>query len=101
MITNEEATHAIIAIIDRIRSEMDLEMEITTDLVIIGESSLFDSMAFLDLIAGIEEWMDEKYELYISLAGDDEDFSPDGPFGRVDRLAQYVTDLVKKERVDP
>ena len=75
-------------------------MDVNEELVIIGESSLFDSLAFLDLVARIEEWMDETFELFVSLAGDEEDFNPDGPFGTVNSLAEYVTELVNRETVN-
>lgn len=96
-VTQEQVLKTILNIIDPIAAELDPTIEVNEDLVIIGDASPFDSMAFLDLMSGIEEWMDDTFFLYISLADDDEDFHPDGPFGTVQRLAAYVTDIVNRE----
>ncbi len=100
MVTKEQTTEIIANIIDNIAKDLDLELTVSDDLVIIGESTVFDSMAFLDLVNGIEEWMDETFELYVSIATDDEDFRPDGPFGNVKRLAGYVAELINRKNVD-
>ena len=58
-------------------------------------------MAFLDLINAIEEWMDNTLGMFISISSDEENFEPDGPFGNAGRLAEYLTEMIKKEGLNP
>lgn len=98
MITKEEVTQSVLGFVSQLKKEMDLDIEVSEETVIIGEGSEFDSMVFLDLIGLIEDWIDVKFDLYISVASDDEDFDPDGPFGNVKRLSVYLTGLINSEK---
>ena len=100
MITREETTKEILGFLNRIKQEAGLDVEVSEDTAIIGGDSHFDSMTFLDLMGMIEDWIDERFNLFISVASEDEDFAPDGPFGNVRRLSVHLADLINRETAD-
>lgn len=101
MIKREKISHVILKILEKINKEEGLGLEVSEETIIIGESSKLDSMAFLDLISAIEEWMDHTFGMFISISSDEENFEPDGPFGNAGRLADYLTEVITKEGLNP
>lgn len=86
------------AILDRINEEMELAVPVSEETPLIGGESGLDSVAFLNMIGLIEEWLEEEYDLFIAVISPDEDFSPAGTFGSVGRLAEYLVGLIGRER---
>jgi len=94
MITDETVLKKVLGFVGKLKEETGLEIEVSEKTVIIGSGSQFDSMTFLDLVGMIEEWIDEEFDLFVSVASDDDDFEPDGPFGNVRRLSDHLTVLI-------
>lgn len=97
MITREQTSKKVLELVKTINEEANLELEASEDTVIIGEGSQFDSMTFLDLIGMIEDWIDEEFDTFVSIASDGDDFGPDGPFANVGSLIDRLTDLIREE----
>lgn len=89
-------------ILEKINREDGLGLEISEHTIIIGEFSRFDSLAFLDLISGLEEWIAHSLGVFISVVSEEENFDPDGPFGTAGRLADYLSERLENEtQVNP
>lgn len=97
MVTREKVRNAVFECLNNLKEEAGLPLELDEQTIIIGEDSLFDSMAFLDLVGMLEDWIDEEFDLFIGLTDDEEDFEPDGPFGNVNNLVDHLVNLVSKE----
>lgn len=98
MVEKNEVVKGIWAILAKLNEEMDLALTVSAEMPLIGGESGIDSVAFLNMISLIEEWLDRKYGCYSPIIAPDENFSPTGTFGSIDRLAEHLVKLIEEER---
>ena len=67
---------------------------------IFGKESSLDSLGLVNLIVGIEEEINEKYDVTISIADEKAMSQVRSPFRTVDTLADYIYLLVKEGEGD-
>lgn len=102
MVSRDKIVEGILTILEEINEEMGLDLgSISEDTEIIGDGSIFDSMAFLNFIGAMEEWIENEYGIYVGILSEDEQFTPDGIFGKVKRFADYLVELINHEMEIP
>ena len=69
---------------------------IPDDFRLIGSKSALDSMAFVMVTAGIEQWLAERHDLSITIVSEKAMSMRNSPFRTVEALADYVGELIRE-----
>ncbi len=98
MSSKDEIVQSIYMAIDDINQELpaDSKIEKSPSAVLLGDNSKLDSLAFINFILAVEERVKETSGAKLSLVSQESMSSPEGPFQTVDKLAQFITQLIKK-----
>jgi acyl carrier protein len=67
------------------------------DTRLIGREGLLDSMGLVTLIVGVEQRLEEEYDLVVVLADERAISQKHSPFRSVGSLADYICQLVEKD----
>lgn len=92
MDTIDELTALIIENARQIAAEQDIEADAGVDAGtrLFGEDGLFDSMALVSLVVAVEQAIEEKYGVAVSLADEKALSQRNSPYRTVATLAQYA-----------
>jgi acyl carrier protein len=82
----------------RIKNENNLSFTISPSLELIGKNSELDSMSLVTLILDIEEKINAKYNILITLANEKAMSSNNSPFKTVDTLTNYIKTLLQANK---
>lgn len=63
--------------------------------VLLGENAVIDSLSLVNLIVDLEEEINDRTGVLISLTDDEAVFAEPSPYSSVKNLALYVTHLLK------
>lgn len=88
----------VFKILTRLSEEMDLALEVSEEMPLIGGDSGIDSVGFLNLISLVQEWLEEEYQIFVSVIAPDEHFEANGTFGSLGRFADYLVQLIAREQ---
>lgn len=67
--------------------------EVTPETVIVGKDAVLDSLGVVSLIVEIEQAIDSKYNLQVTLANDKAMSAKNSPFRTVGVLAEHVVEV--------
>lgn len=95
--TRDPIVRAIFKALEQLDGEMELGLAISENTVIVGDDSALDSMAFLNLIGMLEEWIADEHGLFVGIISEEEEFAENSPFGKVKDLADYLEKLISRE----
>jgi acyl carrier protein len=65
------------------------------DSVLLGENAVIDSLSLVNLIVDLEEEINDRTGVMISLTDDEAVFAEPSPYSSVKNLALYVDQLLK------
>jgi len=91
-------------IIDSLK-ELNVELENpelenpTAETSIYGASGNLDSLALVNLIVDIEEKISNEFEKNVVLADEKAMSQTNSPFRTIERLADYITKLLREEKI--
>lgn len=68
---------------------------LNTESVLLGESAVIDSLSLVNLIVDLEEEINDRTGVLISLTDDEAVFAEPSPYSSVKNLALYITHLLK------
>jgi|LakMenEpi03Aug12_release.lakeMendotaPanAssembly.Ray.scaffolds.fasta_scaffold516314_2 acyl carrier protein len=69
---------------------------LSLDSVLLGENAVIDSLSLVNLIVDLEEEINDRTGVMISLTDDEAVFAEPSPYSSVKNLAHYVNHLLKK-----
>ena len=69
---------------------------LSLDSVLLGENAVIDSLSLVNLIVDLEEEINDRTGVMISLTDDEAVFAEPSPYSSVKNLAHYVDHLLKK-----
>lgn len=71
--------------------------DLSADTELVGEDSVLDSIGVIELVTSLEEAIEEKHGIVISLFDDEVLFDAEGPFNRISKLAGHITEVLETE----
>lgn len=99
MTNNEKAIQAVTEAIDELNDQLPKEEKIqkSSDTVLLGDGGNLDSLRLISLVTTVEQKIEEKFGLTVTLLDDIAALENDNPFRTVSSLADYVTSLLEKK----
>ena len=93
-----EITQLIInAVTSVLEQDEDAPKNLSADTELVGEDSILDSIGVIELVTSLEEAIEEKHGIVISLFDDEVLFDAEGPFNRISKLARHITEVLESE----
>lgn len=80
------------------QEEVEISSEIDNNTELFGKSGILDSMGLVSLVVAVEQAIEEKYNIAISLADEKALSQKNSPFRTVSALAEYAVSLVETEK---
>lgn len=99
MLPHKEVVEIISNAVADIRPPGADEAPITEETRLVGRGGILDSLGLVNLVVGVEEEINSRYGLTLSLADDRAMSQNRSPFGTVGRLAEYVIMLAGEVEV--
>ena len=98
MTTTEKIQEAIFRAVDEHNQDKakDAQLGKTDDTIIFGQESTLDSIGLLDLIVAIEENLEERFGIEISLADEKAVAQKVSPLTTISTLSNYISQLIKQ-----
>ena len=97
MNTKEEITEIIFASIEEINAEQEINIPKNANSNLFGIESDLDSLGLVNLIISIEEAINDKYDVSITLADEKAMSRKNSPFKNVQTLVDYLHELLTSE----
>lgn len=80
------------------QEEVEITSEIDKNTELFGRSGILDSMGLVSLVVAVEQVIEEKYNVSVSLADEKALSQKNSPFRTVATLAEYAESLIDAER---
>lgn len=97
MSDKEKIQEAIYCAIDILNDQINgLNIEKTLDTPLLGKDSKLDSMAVVTFMVAIEEQVEDKFSIPISMAVDSDVASESNPFRNVASLINFVDEKIEE-----
>jgi len=98
---NEKVLEIIYQAVDQHndRPSDDAPLAKSTDTVLFGEDGKLDSLKFVSLVIGIEERIQDEFDIPVVLADDRALSRTPSPFQSLGSLADYLVELLEEEAV--
>ncbi len=97
MNTKEEITKIIFTSIDEINAELEINIPKSANSNLFGIESDLDSLGLVNLIISIEEAINDKYDVSITLADEKAMSRRNSPFKNIQSLVDYLHELLAAE----
>jgi acyl carrier protein len=92
----EEIEQIILKMLGDSVDEIELVVgSLSLDSVLLGENAVIDSLSLVNLIVDLEEEINDRTGVMISLTDDEAVFAEPSPYSSVKNLALYVDHLLK------
>lgn len=97
---NEALVTLIIQHVRQLGEEQQLELpdDLNGDTALFGQNGLLDSMTLVSLVVGLEQGIEEKFGVAVSLADARAMSQRHSPFRTVGAMAQYAGDLIQEAK---
>lgn len=95
MVTKNEILEIIFNCIEDINQQSGTEISKDTNAKLFGSESDLDSLGLVSLIVGIEEAINDKNNISISIADEKAMSQKYSPFRSIETLADYLLELMK------
>jgi hypothetical protein len=76
------------------QAALPLPASLTEDIVIVGKGAVLDSLGVVALIVDVEQMLEEKHDVSITLASDKAMSAKNSPFRTVGVLADHVLETI-------
>jgi acyl carrier protein len=99
----ETVSHIVITSLDdalQATSADPAEVSTSDDTPLIGRDSVLDSLGLVQLLADVEQRVQDEFGLMITVADDRAMSQRNSPFRTVAALTDYVETLIKEQSVD-
>jgi acyl carrier protein len=98
MTNNEKVRQAVTEAIDELNQQLPKEEKIekSAGTVLFGSGGNLDSLRLVSLVTTVEQKIEEKFGITVTLLEDIADLENDNPFRTVSSLADYITSLLEK-----
>ena len=96
MTTKNEVIEIIFNCIEEINHQNDIEINKDLSAKLFGKESDLDSLGLVNLIVSIEENVNDKYDVSISLADEKAMSQKYSPFRSIDALSDYIMELLNE-----
>ncbi len=94
MVTKNEILEIIFNCIEEINQQNGTEISKDANTKLFGSESDLDSLGLVSLIVGIEEAINDKYNISISIADEKAMSQRNSPFRSIETLADYLLELI-------
>ena len=98
MTTKTEITELIFKSIEEFNQQNNGNIIKSADTKLFGFDSDLDSLGLVNLIISIEENINQKYNVFISLADERAMSQKNSPFRSVDAMVDYITLLLEEHK---
>ena len=82
-----------------VNEETDNSVDVNEDTKLFGANGIMDSMSLVSLIVEIEDFIDENYDVRLTLANEKAFSRRTSPFVRVNYLIDYIVELIKENKI--
>jgi len=79
------------------QNEADSQLTKTESTIIFGKDSNIDSLGLVNLIVSLEQYVNDEFNVEISLADERAMSQENSPFSTVSTLASYIEELLKTQ----
>jgi acyl carrier protein len=94
MKTKNEIVQIIFEMIDEINKQNETNLTKDINARLFGKESTLDSLGLVNLIVSIEEAVNEKFDVAISIVDEKAMSQVRSPFRTIDTLADYILELL-------
>ncbi len=93
---------AILGAIDELNEQLPKEEKLkeSVDTVLFGSGGILDSLRLVSLVTTVEQKIEEKFGMTITLFDDIAALENDNPFRTVSSLANYVASILEKKAIE-
>jgi D-alanine--poly(phosphoribitol) ligase subunit 2 len=99
MISKTDIIEIIYQSIEEINRQERIEIPKNPQSQLFGRGSRLDSLGLVNLIVSVEEKINDKFGISISLADEKAMSQKNSPFLSVDSLAEYILQIIKESGV--
>ena len=102
MTNHEKAIQAVMDAIDELNEQLPKEerLEKSVDTLLFGSGGSLDSLGLVSLVTTIEQNIEEKFGISITLLDDIAELENDNPLSTVSSLTDYVASILEKNTVE-
>lgn len=84
--------------LEELKESCGMQFDISDDMVLIGEGAVLDSMAFVSLVADIEDKIADAFDKNVSIVSEKAFSKKYSPFKTVARLCEYIEELIAEQK---
>lgn len=102
MIGKQRIAETIFNIIDEINEQLphDARIDKSVETILLGASSVLDSMGIVFLIVATEKKFKEEFAVDVKLTNDVNIFRENNPLRTVGTFIDYISDILTKENIE-
>jgi len=102
MTNNEKIIQAISEAINELNEQLPKEDKLkkSLDTALMGSGGNLDSLRLVSLVTTVEQKIEDKFGITISLLDDAASLEGDNPFSTVSSLADYVASILEKNTIE-
>lgn len=102
MTNNEKAMQAVTEAIDELNEQLTKEEKLkkSPDTALFGSGGSLDSLGLVSLITTVEQKIEEKFGVSVTLLDDIAGLENDNPLSTVSSLSDYVASILEKTTIE-